>query len=645
MVGRWLYFIFYKGRPYADYPDLIATDVLNGSYCGTINHSEKFPPAVLPYFAVAIKLKKVKFLTRPLIQTSFRVTIKIVADKDTRKHRTRQLVLFITIVPDSPNLIQPIYLGHPVVSDHTGPGVASNLIAVIEKNGISSEQIEGQSYDGQYFHLSVNSQVQDHFQLKSSDIHDDWDGMHKCGLGDKAVRKIATHAWLITLTQIISEVFGLVNWGKIYEELKNACDKLDQEMSNPLTWSNTKFANYAQRLYLAMTKDFPAILEVLTKIQKDRNKDSKAKERAENAEQIEKKISNKKFAVRLCGVTDIYKVFGQMVGVLQSVNSLPFQRYDKFQTLMGVLEKMSVMADHTECPKESCLWPNLHSKVDLIKTGTWDENTKLKSNHERSMINYTRQAKATEAENAITDPVLKAKADLKLLCKEFMKVLKDKVYSDEDVAVIEHSRKITDVATLSLKMRNRSSTLINLLEGPAFWKSAITLARSVRVIDKEVFLEQFSLFLKKLETVTKDISDADLKKFDSKDLIKEFFSTEKKLYVGVEMILQAIAVASIKISVESIAESFISEYNRRNDKLRTLSEDAAEFEMEISKNGPVIAECDTIVKEGLDLYFNTKSKTKKWNFITKAGAVDGKLMGKRVSKILSETSTLPFMGK
>ena len=107
--------------------------------------------------------------------------------------------------------------------------------------------------------------------------------------------------------------------------------------------------------------------------------------------------------------------------------------------------------------------------------------------------------------------------------------------------------------------------------------------------------------------------------------------------------MQAIAVASIKISVESIAESFISEYNRRNDKLRTLSEDAAEFEMEISKNGPVLAQCDAVVKEGLDLYFDTKTRSKKWNFISRAGAVDGQLQGKRVSKILAEVSKLPFM--
>ena len=56
--------------------------------------------------------------------------------------------------------------------------------------------------------------------------------------------------------------------------------------------------------------------------------------------------------------------------------------------------------------------------------------------------------------------------------------------------------------------------------------------------------------------------------------------------------------------------------------------------MEISKNGPVTAECECVVKEGLDLSFNTKSKTKKWNFITKAAAVDDKHLGKVVSKIL-----------
>ena len=211
--GRWLYHIFSKDRPYSDYPDLIATDVMNGAYVGNINHSE-FPPAVLPHIAEAIKKRKVKFLTTPLVQTGFKVPIKIVADKDTRKHRTRQLVLITLIVPDSPNLIQAVYLGHPVVDDHSGPGVAQNLIGVVEKSGIIAEQIEGQSYDGQYFDLSVHAQVQNHFGLHPSDTQDDWDAMHKCRLVGKAVRKIPGYKWLVDLAQNISEVFGLVNWGK-----------------------------------------------------------------------------------------------------------------------------------------------------------------------------------------------------------------------------------------------------------------------------------------------------------------------------------------------------------------------------------------------------------------------------------------------
>ena len=95
--------------------------------------------------------------------------------------------------------------------------------------------------------------------------------MHKCGLVNKAVRKIPGYKWLVDLTQNISEVFGLVNWGKMYEELKKACDHLEIELSNPMTWSNTKFANYAHRVYL-------------------------------------------------CGVTDIYKVFGQKLPIFSGFN-------------------------------------------------------------------------------------------------------------------------------------------------------------------------------------------------------------------------------------------------------------------------------------------------------------------------------------
>ena len=89
-------------------------------------------------------------------------------------------------------------------------------------------------------------------------------------------------------------------------------------------------------------------------------------------------------------------MFRQIVGVLQSVNSLPFQRYDQFQTLLKVLEEMcsgESVSDHSKCQTDKCLWPKLHSKMSFIVDGSWDGNIKLQSNHEGSLMNYTRQAK------------------------------------------------------------------------------------------------------------------------------------------------------------------------------------------------------------------------------------------------------------
>ena len=94
------------------------------------------------------------------------------------------------------------------------------------------------------------------------------------------------------------------------------------------------------------------------------------------------------------------------------------------------------------------------------------------------------------------------------------------------------------LTTLSLKIRSRSSVLVSILEGPDFVKSSLALARSLRVIDREVLQNQFSAFAEKLEELTKDISEDDLKKMDSKDIIVKFLNSEAKLFCGIELILK-----------------------------------------------------------------------------------------------------------
>ena len=70
----------------------------------------------------------------------------------------------------------------------------------------------------------------------------------------------------------------------------------------------------------------------------------------------------------------------------------------------------------------------------------------------------------------------------------------------------------------------------------------------------------------------------ELQKLDSKILIKYFFDPEKKLYIDIEMVLQAMAVASVNHSCESILESFVSRYENHFDMRRNVDEETANEE-------------------------------------------------------------------
>ena len=115
--------------------------------------------------------------------------------------------------------------------------------------------------------------------------------------------------------------------------------------------------------------------------------------------------------------------------------------------------------------------------------------------------------------------------------------------------------------------------------------------------------QQFNTFLHRLHSVTQFKPCNDLEKSDPKEIIK-YFMQHEKLYIGIELVMQATAVASVKISVESIVESFISVYNIHNSKIRPIKEETAEDEMMIHLNGPQLGEADDTLTDALDLHFN-----------------------------------------
>ena len=153
---------------------------------------------------------------------------------------------------------------------------------------------------------------------------------------------------------------------------------------------------------------------------------------------------------------------------------------------------------------------------------------------------------------------------------------------------------------------------------------------------------EFKLFMNRLEDVTKNYSVKELEDLDSKLLIKTFFEESNNLYQGIEMVLQAMAVSSVKSSCESILESFVSMYENHFDQRRNVNENSATEEFEISVNGPSLAHADTVISEAMDLYWDGKPwhffRTSRLEKLMKPAGVSSTM--KRVGNLKNR---LPFM--
>ncbi len=78
-------------------------------------------------------------------------------------------------------------------------------------------------------------------------------------------------------------------------------------------------------------KDYRAIVQCLEMTKTEmRDGDSKERQKAADAEKFMNSICNVKFILTLSGITDIYEKYGELVNVLQKVNSLPYERFDTF---------------------------------------------------------------------------------------------------------------------------------------------------------------------------------------------------------------------------------------------------------------------------------------------------------------------------
>ena len=132
-----------------------------------------------------IRKKVKKLLQETLAQTGIERPCKIIADKDTIKHRSRQLMFLTTVFPEAEDL-KTVYIDHPLVRHHKAEEIAENIVTSV-KEFISNDSYAGGSYDGAYFHghKNVPHFINKAFNVEDNGVHNDHDAMHRSGLAEK----------------------------------------------------------------------------------------------------------------------------------------------------------------------------------------------------------------------------------------------------------------------------------------------------------------------------------------------------------------------------------------------------------------------------------------------------------------------------
>ena len=129
------------------------------------------------------------------------------------------------------------------------------------------------------------------------------------------------------------------------------------------------------------------------------------------------------------------------------------------------------------------------------------------------------------------------------------------------------------------------------------------------------------------------------------EIFRAFISTEHKLYVDVELVVQIMCDAATSMSVESVVESWVSIYEGHSNKHRPISNDRAEQEVCLAVNGPLLQHADPVIKAALkDMYKDTKdTRNKGGRFVRRNNNIEDYAVSKSVDSFVNKPNSKPFM--
>ena len=323
------------------------------------------------------------------------------------------------------------------------------------------------------------------------------------------------------------------------------------------------------------------MVQSLLKFEKDLDGKGGAEnqEKLADARRLIKAIFNKDFALKLSGISDLYEVFGQLANEVQTVDLLPYERYDKCHYQ---IKKFQVMGDnmlHSQCEqnlteeKNKCAWPLLHKDLKTLELYGTYMGGEIERDYPDRLRNtrFSFQVQNRERAETVSERVTEK---MEALAKQMHRDLKDGVFTEEVSEAIELIRELSDLRELAAKVREHGAVSVGLMLGENFVLNVRKLTNSVDHIPTEAYQNLLKAFEKYIE-------DKEVDNIDSKTVIKDFMRSDDKLYLGNEVIIHCLLALAVKYSMESSVETLISRYEVHFDKSRQLEvgEEKAQLEM------------------------------------------------------------------
>lgn len=428
-VGRTAYTAIKEGKGSKFFERLLSLNELNNVDIGELNHSREFFREFRKNIFFTMKSKIIDFLSTKNPVTNQLPLVSITADKITKLHRTFQITCLITIVDGVQTCI--IIDISPCATSHKGDALAKKIKSALDNFHIKLEsQLNGMSFDGQYFDISVDKQLHSF----CSDIDHEfflpiWDIAHRLQLVLKDARNV--ESWLNNQAQIVGNVMKQYNWGIGYEQLIKIADEVHVDYLNPKSFQQTRFVQSELMVYKAFQRDFKLFF---TDVQQKRmNCISKGNNTEAKAYSLELKLfTDPDFIYKLLATIDILELFTKFSCTVQNVNAYIWTIFDYFDILMNTLNEMKTEMKNGEISEKN--FPLLFETIEGLKNNLYQDCLLIADDCLRKTKSHSQAEENIPKSECFKLPRKK----IENLCSVIIKQLKQRI---SEPNIVKHMRK------------------------------------------------------------------------------------------------------------------------------------------------------------------------------------------------------------